>query len=80
MTRNIGTADRIIRLVLGVGILGLFGALTGPVRYLTLLGLIPLGTALTGNCPLYSLLGISTAARPSPREGKAPASTKGNLV
>ena len=66
MRRNVGTVDRIIRLVLGVLILGLYGALQPPLRYFTLLGLIPLGTALTGNCPLYSLLGISTASKASP--------------
>jgi hypothetical protein len=60
MTRNIGTIDRVVRLIVGVLLLGLYGALEPPGRYLTLLGLIPLGTALTGNCPLYSLLGIST--------------------
>jgi DUF2892 family protein len=66
MTRNIGTADRIIRLILGGVILGLYGALAPPLRYLTLLGLIPLGTALTGNCPVYTLLGISTCRREGP--------------
>lgn len=60
MTRNIGTVDRIIRGIVGVLLLGLYGALEPPGRYLALFGLIPLGTALTGNCPLYSLLGIST--------------------
>jgi hypothetical protein len=60
MTRNIGTLDRVIRFAVGVLLLGLYGALEPPGRYLTLLGLIPLGTALTGNCPLYSMLGIST--------------------
>jgi hypothetical protein len=60
MIRNIGAVDRVIRFAVGVLILGLYGALQPPGRYLTLLGLIPLGTALTGNCPLYSLLGIST--------------------
>ena len=62
MRRNIGTLDRIIRLVIGLMILGLYGALEPPVRYLTLVGLIPLGTALLGSCPMYSLLGISTRA------------------
>jgi hypothetical protein len=63
MTRNIGTLDRILRLILGVLVLGLFGALTPPWKYLTLLGLIPVGTALTGNCPLYTVLGIDTRGR-----------------
>jgi hypothetical protein len=62
MTRNMGMLDRIIRLVIGLMILGLYGALEPPLRYLTLVGLIPLGTALLGSCPIYSLLGISTRA------------------
>ncbi len=69
MTRNMGTADRAIRLILGAVVLGLFGALTGPWKYLTLLGLIPVGTALTGNCPLYTLFGFSTCPV-DPRQGK----------
>ncbi len=60
MARNVGTLDRLVRLVLGIGLLGLYGALDPPLRYLTLLGLIPLGTALLGNCPIYTLLGFST--------------------
>ncbi len=60
MTRNMSTVDRAIRILIGVVILGLYGALDPPLRYLTLLGLIPLGTGLLGNCPLYNLLGIST--------------------
>jgi hypothetical protein len=63
MSRNMGTADRIIRLVLAVLILGLYGALPSPWKYLCLLGLIPLGTALTGNCPLYTLFGWSTVPK-----------------
>jgi hypothetical protein len=66
MIRNIGSLDRVFRGILGVLILGLFGALDPPGRYLTLLGLIPLGTAITGNCPLYTLLGISTVRKASP--------------
>jgi hypothetical protein len=58
--RNIGSFDRLIRLVVGVVLLGLFGALTGPWKYVTLLGLLPLGTALTGHCPVYSKLRIDT--------------------
>ena len=66
LARNVGTADRLIRLVIGILVLGLYGALEPPWKYLTLVGLIPLGTALTGHCPLYTLLGISSR-RPSTR-------------
>ncbi len=58
MERNIGTIERIFRLVLGLVILGLYAALPGGWRYLALLGLIPLGTAITGFCPAYRLFGI----------------------
>ncbi|HET7040604.1 MAG TPA: DUF2892 domain-containing protein [Gemmatimonadales bacterium] len=47
--------DRAIRLVLGIGALSFYGALPAPGRYLTLLGLPLIGTALAGWCPLYSL-------------------------
>ncbi len=60
MRRNVGTVDRVVRIILGILILGLYGAIDPPWRYLTLIGLVPLGTGLLGNCPLYSLLGIST--------------------
>jgi hypothetical protein len=54
MTRNIKTAERVVRVVIGVMILGLYGALDPPWQYLTLIGLAPLGTGLTGFCPMYA--------------------------
>ncbi|HET8623502.1 MAG TPA: DUF2892 domain-containing protein [Gemmatimonadales bacterium] len=57
MLRNITKPERVFRLIVGVVILGLFGALPSPWKYLTLVGLIPLGTALTGSCPIYSAIG-----------------------
>ena len=66
MIRNVATWDRALRLVIGVLVLGLYGALDPPWKYLTLLGLIPVGTARTGNCPIYSLLGIRTGPGPKP--------------
>ena len=66
MDRNIGRLDRLIRLVIGILLLGLYGALEPPLRYVTLIGLIPLGTGILGSCPLYSLLGISTRRRHRP--------------
>jgi hypothetical protein len=66
MSRNLGTAERLARIILGVLLLGLYGALTPPWRYLTLVGLIPLGTALTGHCPLYGALGWNRGLRREP--------------
>jgi hypothetical protein len=57
MVRNLGTIERVLRIILGIGLLGLFGALPNPWRYLTLIGLIPLGTGLLGHCPAYRALG-----------------------
>jgi hypothetical protein len=50
--RNMPIRNRALRLVLGVLVLGLYGALPVPWRYLTLVGLLPLGSALTGFCPI----------------------------
>jgi hypothetical protein len=63
--RAMPTWDRAFRLVLGVLILGLYGALPVPWRYLTLAGLVPLGSALTGFCAralLRQLMGIGVSA------------------
>ena len=60
MPRNIGAVDRAVRILIGILILGLYGALEPPLRYLTLIGLLPLGTGLLGTCPLYTMFGIST--------------------
>jgi len=48
-----------------VVILGLYGALAPPWKYLTLLGLIPLGTSLTGFCPLYAAIGWNRHRTPT---------------
>jgi hypothetical protein len=58
MTRNIGTIDRIIRVVVGLVALSLI--FVGPKSLWGLLGLIPLVTALVGWCPPYAMLGIKT--------------------
>ncbi|HEX2449582.1 MAG TPA: DUF2892 domain-containing protein [Gemmatimonadales bacterium] len=64
MVRNVTTPERVFRLIVGVALLGLFGALPSPWKYLTLIGLIPLGTALTGSCPIYSAIGWNQSASP----------------
>jgi hypothetical protein len=58
MTRNVGGLDRGLRIAAGVAILAL-GAF-GPLGWWGLVGLVPLGTALIGFCPVYPLLGINT--------------------
>lgn len=55
---NIGTPDRVIRVVLGVAVLSL--TFLGPKTPWGLVGIIPLATAAVGFCPLYRLLGMNT--------------------
>jgi len=65
MPTNIGTPDRAVRALLGIGLLLL--VVMGPQTYWGLLGLVPLLTAVTGFCPLYAIFGISTVRSPAPR-------------
>ncbi|MBC6936439.1 MAG: DUF2892 domain-containing protein [Chloroflexi bacterium] len=59
MVRNVGSVDRVVRLVLGAAVVlaGLYFQ-----TWLGALGLIFIGTALIGWCPLYMPFGISTCA------------------
>mgnify|MGYP001381097621 CR=1 FL=1 len=59
--QNVGTIDRIIRIVVGLALLaGFFLNPEASLRWLYLIGIIPLVTGLFSTCPLYSILGIST--------------------
>ena len=63
MKKNVGGLDRTVRMLLGIvlGLTGLaYGSLLGVI-----LGVILILTAIFGMCPLYSLLGISTAKKDS---------------
>lgn len=57
MKKNVGSADKMIRIVLGVVIAALgiyFKSLWG------LVAIVPLATAFMNSCPAYSLLGMSS--------------------
>lgn len=61
LTRNVGTIDRAIRVVVGVALLAAFFLYPDASwRYWTLIGIVPLVTGMAGSCPAYSLLGLST--------------------
>lgn len=60
MKINVGSIDRIFRIILGLGLFSLFFLLEGNARYLGLIGIIPLATAAMSRCPLYSIFGLST--------------------
>lgn len=67
--KNLGTADRIVRVVLGLALLSLLFVLEGPAKYAGLAGLILLGTAAVGTCPLYLPFGIRTCKVHAPKAG-----------
>lgn len=63
MTTNVGTADRVIRVLAGLGLLSLVWVLDGNLRWWGLVGLQPLVTGLLGWCPLYMPFGFDTSQR-----------------
>lgn len=61
MKSNVGTLDRILRVVVGIALISI--VFVGPQTAWGWLGVIPLVTAAVGFCPAYRLLGICTLAR-----------------
>jgi hypothetical protein len=59
---NVGTIDRVLRIVVGAGLLIWFfmDQGTGAWHYAKLIGIVPLLTGLMSSCPLYSIVGLST--------------------
>lgn len=60
MSRNEGTIDRTVRIIVGLGLLSL--VFVGPQTLWGLIGIVPLVTGIVGNCPVYSLFGIRTCS------------------
>ena len=58
MRTNTGSVDRALRLVIGLGLIAL--VFVGPQTPWGWLGLIGVGTALIGWCPLFALFGMDT--------------------
>ena len=60
MVKNMGSADRIIRTILGIAFVVMGIVLQGWVWVLAALGVVLLVTAIVSFCPIYALLKIST--------------------
>jgi Protein of unknown function (DUF2892) len=60
MKMNVGTIDRIVRVILGIGLLSVVFLAEGPMRWWGLIGILPLATAFVGWCPAYSIFGMNT--------------------
>ncbi len=58
LKRNVGSIDRALRIVIGLGLLAI--VFVGPQTPWGLIGAIPLISGLVGTCPAYSMLGIRT--------------------
>ena len=66
MKKNMGNADRVIRILiaLAIGALYYFNVISGTLGLvLVVLAGVFLLTSLAGFCPLYRLVGVNTCAR-----------------
>lgn len=64
MLENVGLADRVIRVVVGAALVAfaLYGPGTG-YDWIGWIGVVPILTAIFKTCPLYAMLGLSTAPK-----------------
>jgi hypothetical protein len=58
MAANVGGIDKILRIVVGAGLVG--ATVAGLLPVWGYIGIVPLATGLMGWCPAYTLLGIKT--------------------
>jgi hypothetical protein len=60
MNTNLGGLDRLLRVILGLGLISLMFVVESNARWFGVIGLVPLLTGLMGYCPLYAILGFSS--------------------
>lgn len=63
MTRNVGTVDRILRILVGVALIAF--AIAEPDvgwSWIGWIGVVPILTAFIGWCPAYRVVGMSTCS------------------
>lgn len=63
MRANVGSVDKVIRLVMALALFSLFFILPGDQKWFGLIGFVPLLTGLMGWCPLYTVFGMSTCRK-----------------
>lgn len=61
MSPNIGSTDRILRIVAGLILIAL--VFVGPQTPWGWIGIVPLATGLFRFCPAYTVLGVNTCAK-----------------
>jgi hypothetical protein len=63
MTVNVGTIDRILRVIAGLALIALaLGYIPGYQSVWGWVGIVPLLTGLLGTCPAYALFGFNTCS------------------
>lgn len=63
MNRNVGTIDRVLRIIAGLALIAFALGYIAPgssYAWLGWIGIVPILTAIFSFCPAYTLLGIST--------------------
>jgi hypothetical protein len=63
MSVNVGMVDRIARIAIGLALIGFALGYIAPGtgwNWLGWIGVVAIATALIGNCPAYSVFGVST--------------------
>jgi sulfite exporter TauE/SafE len=63
MSVNVGTVDRVARIVVGIALIAFALGYIAPGsgwNWVGWIGVLPILTALIGNCPAYSVFGVST--------------------
>lgn len=66
MSTNVGTTDRILRIVIGIALLMFAVPIGFPAtgwNWIGWIGIMPILTAFIGICPAYTILGFSTRGR-----------------
>jgi hypothetical protein len=60
MAQNVGTIDRVARIVIGLAAIGFALTSSHPLAAWGYIGIVPLLTALVGWCPAYLPFGFNT--------------------
>ena len=65
MKNNVGSIDRGVRIVVGLLLVGAGVLLSGILQILAVIvGVVLILTSFVGYCPIYGMLGMSTAKAP----------------
>jgi hypothetical protein len=60
--QNVGAGDRVARIVLGLAVFCLYFVLNGALRWVAVMGVLPLMTGIAGYCPMYALFDFRSCA------------------